>query len=314
MTYSVLIAGSTSHTVQCAQALQSDSRFKITAILTPEPKPLGRKQVLTPNPLHQFADQHGIPTILIADKISADIKEQLLAADKPDFLLVVDFGYLVPTWLLQHPKIAPLNIHPSILPRWRGATPGQHVMLYGESETAVSVIVMGEGLDTGPLVHQEYFDVDPTWTQTEYYQYSFDLAGKFLGNKMVALADGTVSPVEQPEHSPTPFARRFSKEDGFVEWEVVRAAMSNAHQDVQLTSKLLQEVEQKLKNLPQTLANASRALNPWPTLWTIVPTAKGDKRMQILATEIDNNTLVLKQVKLEGQSTAEWNQVKNQLI
>src|SRR5258708_7726522 len=121
--YRIAIAGSTQHTVQCAEALFASPEFEITWILTPQPRLLGRKQILTKNPLHLFAEEHHVPLILLENTIDAAIQHRILtmnSAQAVDFLLVIDFGYLIPDWLLDLPAIAPLNVHLSALPAGRG--------------------------------------------------------------------------------------------------------------------------------------------------------------------------------------------------
>lgn len=309
MKYTIAIAGSTAHTRMCAEALTqgADADFEIVWILTPEPKVLGRQQILTKNPLHLFAEEHQIPVITIAQKIDENVRAQIETQPRPDFLLVVDFGYLVPDWLLEFPKIAPLNIHPSLLPRWRGSSPGQFVLLFGEKNSAITLMVMNAGLDTGPIIHQEMFAVDPEWTQTEYYQASFAQMCGVLCQKIRDFAEGKISAQPQPADSPTPLARRLTKEDGFVSWESVQSNIADP------SNQLLNEIFAANNSWPQTLVNATASLNPWPTLWTIIPTTKGPKRMQILRAQLDKTTqkLVLDLVKIEGQSEAKWAQVKN---
>jgi methionyl-tRNA formyltransferase len=299
--FTISIAGSTSHTVQCAQALLDDGRFKVTWILTPPPKPIGRKQVITKNALHVFAEEHQIPVIFVDKKIDSEVQSAVEDFDQPDFLLVVDFGYLIPDWLLKWPKIAPLNVHPSLLPRWRGSSPGQFVLLYGEKESAVTVIVMNEGLDTGDIVAQEKFDVQSNWTQTEYYQFSFDLIGGVLAEKIVDLGEGRLQPKPQPVDSPTSLARRFTKDDGFVSWSIVEAAMTGVEIGDGDASALLKEASALLCSWPAVIANATRGLAPWPGVWTIIETDKGQKRMKILSAKVVENKLVLGNVQIEGQ-------------
>ncbi len=307
MTYSVAIAGSTTHTVICAKSLLADTRFRISWILTPAPKVIGRQQVLTKNPLHLFAEENHLPVILIDGKIDSTVREKISAAEQPDFLLVVDFGYLIPKWLLELPTIAPLNIHPSLLPRWRGSSPGQFVLLYGEKQSAISIIIMDEKLDSGPLLYQEFFDVDQSWTQKEYYHFSFEKIANVLAEKMADFAEKKIIPTAQPTDSSTPLARRFTKDDGFVSWALIQNKQANA-------SPLLQEVFQKLHSWPHVLMNATRALSPWPTLWTIIPTTKGEKRMQIIKSRVnDKNQFILDVVKIEGQNELPWSVARNQV-
>ncbi|MBT7499611.1 MAG: hypothetical protein HN679_02860, partial [Candidatus Pacebacteria bacterium] len=189
MTYSIAIAGTTDRTKLCTEALFNHPQFEISLIITPDAKPIGRKKILTSSPLKEFADSNQVQTVLVKNKIDESTRKQILAHKKPDFLLVVDFGYLVPNWLLDLPQIMPLNIHPSALPKWRGSSPGQFVLLSGAEKSAVSIIEMTAKFDQGPVVWQEEFAVNPNWTQTEYYQHSFQLVTEHLAEVILQLAE-----------------------------------------------------------------------------------------------------------------------------
>ncbi len=294
MSYSVAIAGTTSRTTLCAETLFQHPDFEISFIITPAAKPTGRKQLLTTNPLQKFADGNKIPTVLIKNRVDESTESKILAHKKPDFLLVVDFGYLVPQWLLDLPQIMPLNIHPSALPKWRGSSPGQFVLLAGEKNSAVSIIQMTSKFDQGPIVWQQQFEVQPSWTQTEYYQHSFQLATKNLATVMLQLAKKEITPTPQPLKSPTPLAKKIDKQDAEVNWdEVFEAMTSNQH-------------------LAEKLERASRAYSPWPLLWTQIPTHKGHRRMQFIETNLnERGFLNLEKVKIEGMAVKPWQEVKN---
>ena len=294
--YAVAIAGTTQRTVICAQALINHPQFKITTVITPKPKPVGRQQILTPTPVQKFADSNQLPTVIIKNKIDEEVKKEILAYPKPDFLLVVDFGYLVPKWLLDLPKIMPLNIHPSALPKWRGSSPGQFVLLHGEETSAVSMIQMTDKFDQGPIVWQQEFEVNPSWTQTEYYRHSFELVAQNLAEVMINLAENKIQPTPQPADSPTQLAKQLSKDDSFIDWQNVNQAMTNNPQ------------------LALKLERASRAYSPWPLLWTKIQTNQGQKRMQILKTQLENQLLKLEEVKIEGMTAKPWAEVKNSIL
>lgn len=367
----VAIAGSTAHTTMCAQALVKSGRFQIPWILTPSPKKIGRKQILKKNPLHQFADQHQIPVISIDKKIDQATKHTLLSPvldidsakrvhetidahceyPQPDFLLVVDFGYFIPQWLLALPKIAPLNIHPSELPKYRGSSPGQFALLFGETDSAISLIKMNEKLDEGDLIYQYKFNISNTWNATEYYQHAFTLICEQLPNVLAqyfefASATPTSSPSSakqtssvsapasarlflpqqpQPEPSPTPIARRLTREDGYVEWDFLRHFLTTQHTQPstattvpQTANSLFIEIFASLHSWPQVISNAVRALSPWPGVWTIVLTAKGEKRMKVLAVEVQTHSgksvVELQQVQLEGLQPTRFEEIKNQIV
>lgn len=312
MAYTVVVAGSTHRTLQCLQALAVDARFEITAAVTPAPKKIGRQQLLTENPVHVWANQQTTPAILVEKRIDISIKDKLKKIDEPDFLLVVDFGYIVPQWLLEYPGQASINIHPSALPKWRGSSPAQFALLYGEAESAVTIMIMNAELDAGPILTQLPFTVSESWTQTQYYEYSFNLATKALPNTLAAFAQEELDPKDQPTQTPTPIARRLTKQDSYVPWEVVSAAMTGDSVRTDQLSALLQAALTAHPSPVHLLVAASKAFQPWPTLWTLVPTPKGEVRMKLLELDVIDDLLLLKKVHVAGRDKpAPWNQVKS---
>lgn len=324
----IAIAGSTHRTLLCTQKLHAHPFFEISWILTPQPKPQGRKQELTKNPLHQWAEEQGIQSFLLETKFDKTIHQKLTdpQLEKPDFLLVVDFGYWVPTWLMELPGKDTLNIHPSDLPRWRGSSPGQFVLLYGEKESAICLIKMTKKFDQGPVIHRLKFSIEPSWTQTEYYRYSFDQINRVLPEVITQYLHDKKAQ-EQQDKSPTPLARRLTKNDSFVDWTTLTASMkskavgakkqkaiTNSSQSPGLLTTML--VEAPLTKHPSILERACRAFSPWPVLWTTAPTPKDRRRLKIwkchLENDIDNQQkLVLDEVQLEGKPKAKWNEIKN---
>ena len=294
MPYSVAVAGSTHNSLILAQSLQSSGNFSLELIITPQPKPSGRKQLPVENPLLSWAKIKNLKTILIDNKIEKKYFDDNLYS-RPDFLLVVDFGYILAEWLTAWPKVAAVNVHPSALPRWRGSAPAQMVLLHGEPVSAVSLIQIIAKLDSGPIVSQYPFTVGTNWTQTEYYQHSFELMAQKLPDDLELLAQGKITPKPQPSDSPTPLARKIQKSDAFVAWFEVQQAMVGGQNAIKLE-------------------RAVRAYHPWPSLWTNLPTKKGESRLKILSVHLDKQQqLVLDQVQIEGQQPALWNQVKNNL-
>ncbi len=311
----VAIAGTTSKTLACITALYSDDRFEIAWVLTPTPKPIGRKQTITPNPVHQFATDAHIPAFLVEHKLTSDTQQMLLsAAEKQpiDILLVVDFGYFIPSWLLSLPRIAPVNIHPSALPRWRGSSPGQFVLLYGETHSAVTVMVMNEEFDGGPIITALPFTVDRTWTTQDYYSHSFSLVCNQLADILSQFAQ-TKTTTPQPADSPTVTAKRIAKEDAYIPWEIISAAMhgleiTDVSEVTTQLSPLLAGALRVHSSLADLIEAAVRALQPWPAVWTNLPTKAGAKRMKILTTKVEGKKLGIETVQVEGKTPSAFNQ------
>lgn len=312
-TKTVWIAGSTRHTEMCAEALAEADTFTITRCITPAPKPVGRKHIIQPNPVHRFAVARGIPVELIGHKIDAECKAHLTTHEPPDILLVVDFGYLVPSWLLGFPRIAPLNIHPSLLPRWRGSSPGQCVLLYGEHESAITLMKMTAGLDEGPIITQLPLPVDPAWTADKYYMAAFSLTAPQLPELITAFCH-QLRLQEQPASSPTAVARRFTKEDGFVSWQVLVAAQNGSGTkpseiDASLWGAALVEAAHSADTIAELCERACRAFSPWPGLWTYIPTDSGERRLKIHTCHTNDAKLVLDLVQVEGKTPVQYTQL-----
>jgi len=321
--YTVAVAGSTTYTTACAQVLQQNKNFSVPWVLTPFPRLIGRQQTLTPSPLQNWAKTEQISIINLDQQIDQSIKEKIQKKEKPDFLLVVDFGYLIPEWLLNWPNNSPLNIHPSALPKWRGSSPGQYAILNNDKHSAVSLMQVNQELDQGAVYYQQKFTIQPQWNHKDYYVFSFDQIIPLLPDLLTQIADKKLTAKPQVKTSPTKITKRIEKQDAFIDWQILASCMNgslngqmkHAEPSLDLNEKFLlaEKLKQTAKeNWPQLIHQASKAFSPWPLLWTKIPTKKGSRRMQILKTQIaTNGKLVLEKVKIAGQQTANWNQVKN---
>lgn len=331
MSYKIALAGSSKYTVMMAKALQADNRFRIVYTISPIPKLIGRKQVLTKNPLQAWAEANQITNFAVEKKIDVNLQQQLSNSGEIDFLLVVDFGYLIPSWLLKLPKIAPLNVHPSLLPKWRGSSPGQFALLFknlaGETEqTAVTLMIMNEGLDQGPIITQLPFEIEENWTQNEYYDHAFKLMAEKLADLIDNLTQGKTISQDQPIESPTITAKRLTKEDSFVAWSDLQKLMQDGFEKVclsetstanpSLLSNLLanEEICKDKKEQIQLIINASKAFTPWPNVWTEIETNHGQKRMKIFSCHINDQQLILDRVQIEGKNPCLFRECKNALL
>ena len=348
-TYRLAVAGSTHHSQKIAETLAKHRAFDLTWVLTPPPKKVGRQQTLTINPLAEWAKKQKITTFLVPDNLkSLQLKKQI-RAQEVDILLVVDFGYYIPDWLLTFPHINTLNIHPSLLPRWRGSSPGQLAILFkdfdrpwqgktiGGQQSAITLLTVSKDLDAGNIILQKKFMIEDDWTLAEYYRQAFELINKGLANNILKFIEGQQKAIAQPKQSPTPFAQRLSKTDAYISWSRLKKLLSitpeaelknltnhkssfNSQKEALLTQLLAGQGI--LGNFPLTVPeqmqlvnNASRAFQPWPGLWTIIPTHKGDQRLKILSCQIEKlvsgQRLVLKKVQLAGKTPCQFRQIKN---
>ncbi len=312
--YKIAIAGTTHHTTQCAKVLLEHPSFEIVWVLTPAPKPVGRKKIITPSPLQVFAEDNALPVIHLHKKITTQVKAAIARFGDIDFLLVVDFGYIIPRSLLVLPKIAPLNIHPSNLPQWRGSSPAQFSLLYGEKKSAITLMQMNHLLDQGPIIAQIPFMIQDDWNAADYYTHSFNLMCDQLPKLITAYAQSGHS-TAQPLKSTTKIAHKIDKKDTFIPWKYLAAAQKGQSspllEDISLLYRDAAPNHTRFANL---VVAATKAFSPWPKVWTLVQTTKGEKRMQIHTASVSaDGALQLETVQLEGQSPANFNQIKNSL-
>lgn len=310
----IAVLGSTQYSAKCAETLLQSGSVNIPWIVTPTAKPIGKNKTVTCSPLDPFANKNNIQLVNVSSKIDADLRKQIEALPQPDYLLVVDFGYLIPEWLLSLPTNKPLNIHPSKLPKWRGSSPGQFALLFGEKNSAVTIIEMTNTFDAGPIVAQHDFSVSSEWNYRQYYNFAYNLICENLVADIHKHASGEIKPLNQPEISPTITAHKLTRDDGFLPWELVVAAQNNSKSTTADLPVVLQKAWQHHRSLTTMIEHAIRAFSPWPQVWTLVKTTKGEKRMKLLSAAIENDKLILGNVQIEGKEAAKWNEVRNGVI
>lgn len=135
------------------------SKNEVVAVYTKAPKPSGRGQKLTKSPVHIIAEESGIE-VCTPTSLKLLVEQEKFEKFKPDVVVVAAYGLMLPKEILDVPKYSCINIHPSLLPRWRGAAPIQHTILAGDQETGVSIIQLNEGLDSGPVLKQKKFLIE----------------------------------------------------------------------------------------------------------------------------------------------------------
>lgn len=345
MQYQVAIAGSTQFSQQAAQLLTQHENFHIAATLTPPPHKIGRKQQLMKNPLHRWAEVQQCPIFFVDKKIQKEVFHDFQQQLPPiDFLVVLDFGYFIPSWLLALPRIAPINIHPSLLPAWRGSSPGQFALLLqyftglyqgqplGGSQSGVTIMMMNSRMDQGDILLQLPFQIQAEWTQKEYYQFAFDLALPRLAEVLQGLSQGVISGEIQPLSSSTPVARKLEKGDGFIQWPTLSAlllappslkssSLPNELHDLSFFGQpsLLQNLLSNADFCPDIMSQrnflqaALAAFTPWPGVWTLLPTTQGAKRLKILSLKKQQSNWQLDQVQVEGKNPSRFSDLKSLL-
>jgi len=212
-----IFAGTPEFAVPYLQALLADSHFNIIGILTQPDKPSGRKQELTPSPIKTLGLQNNIR---IFQPESLKNNRQLIdemAALTPDLLIVVAYGQIIPQAILDISKYGNINVHPSLLPLYRGASPIQSAILNGEQETGVTIMLMDEKMDHGPILNQIKYPLTGEETNESLHQELAKIGVPLLLQTITDFLGGQLTPIEQ-DHNQATFCKSISKEDAKIDW------------------------------------------------------------------------------------------------
>jgi methionyl-tRNA formyltransferase len=214
-----------------------DAKMPIVAVYTQPPRPTGRGHRVTPSSVQTLAEAWGLPVFSPESLKTQDAQEQWRGLEL-DLAIVAAYGLLLPKPILDAPRLGCVNVHPSLLPRWRGATPLQSPILAGDKETGVTLMKMDEGLDTGDILWIEKMPLDPTMTTPVLTDILADKSAKALVKAIPAYANGELTPLPQSKEGIT-YADKLTKADGKLDW-----------------------------SLPaEVLERKVRALTPWPGTW-----------------------------------------------
>jgi methionyl-tRNA formyltransferase len=186
--------------------------IELVAVVTAPPRPVGRRQIQTPTPIGGLAAELGLEPVLTPKRLRAPDAVATVLALRPALAVLADYGQIVPGPLLDLPHGA-LNLHPSALPRWRGASPIAATIAAGDRETAVTLMRMDAGLDTGPIVAREEVPLAGDERAPELEARLATLGAGLLDRCLEPWLDGTLTPVPQPETGVT-VTRQLRREDG----------------------------------------------------------------------------------------------------
>jgi len=189
--------------------------YKILSVVTQPDKPKGRGQKLTPSPVKILAEENNLA--VLQPKRSDDSFLNLILALKPDLLIVVAFGQIIPGTVLNSAKWGGINIHASLLPQYRGSAPIQWAVINNEKKTGLTTMFMDEGLDTGPILMQQEVDILEGETAVMLHDRLSSLAPGLLIKTLEGLANGTIKKRKQ-DNSLATYAPKLTKEQGLINW------------------------------------------------------------------------------------------------
>jgi methionyl-tRNA formyltransferase len=192
-------------------------RNEVVAVYTQPDRPAGRGRALTASPVKLEALKRGLP-VLQPDTLKTELSRDALRALKPDLLVVVAYGLLLPQSILDIPKFGCWNVHASLLPRWRGAAPIQRAIEAGDTQTGACLMQMEKGLDTGPVLLHQTLDIAPDETAGQLHDRLATLGAQVLADGLGLLrANMRPVPRPQPEQGAT-YARKLEKSEARLDW------------------------------------------------------------------------------------------------
>jgi methionyl-tRNA formyltransferase len=229
---------------------------EVVAIYTRAPAKGGRGLDLKPSPVHRTAERFSIP-VFTPKTLRAPEAAELFASHSADVAVVVAYGMILPVSILSLPELGCLNLHGSLLPRWRGAAPIQRAIMAGDTQSGVCVMQMEEGLDTGPVGMMERVAIGPDMTAGELHDRLMALGADLMGRALAALSRGGLRFVAQPIEGVT-YAAKITNDEARLDWSQPAA----------------------------TLHNIVRGLSPFPGSFVEADLGKGPERLKILRTAL----------------------------
>lgn len=238
-TLRIIFAGTPDFAARHLDALLS-SGHNVVGVFTQPDRPAGRGKKLMPGPVKALAEEHGLPVFQPAS-LRPEENQQLVADLNADVMVVVAYGLILPKAVLDMPRLGCINVHGSLLPRWRGAAPIQRSLWAGDAETGVTIMKMDVGLDTGDMLYRLSCPITPEDTSATLYDKLAELGPQGLIKTLEQLAEGTAKPEVQDEALVT-YAEKLSKDEALLDWALPAAQ----------------------------LERCIRAFNPWPMSWMVI--------------------------------------------
>ena len=235
----IIFAGTPDFAARHLDALLT-SGHQIVGVFTQPDRPAGRGKKLMPGPVKVLAETHGVPVFQPAS-LRPEENQKLVADLNADVMVVVAYGLILPKAVLDMPRLGCVNVHGSLLPRWRGAAPIQRALWAGDAETGVTITKMDVGLDTGDMLYKLACPITAEDTSATLYDKLADLGPQGLIETLQQLADNTATPEVQDEAQVT-YAEKLSKEEARIDWSLSAAQ----------------------------LERCIRAFNPWPMSWLMI--------------------------------------------
>ena len=215
MSLRIAFMGTPDFSVPTLRALL-DAGHELVAVYSQPPSRAGRGKKERPSPVHKFAEERGIP-VFTPTSLKSEEEQQKFAALNLDVAVVVAYGLLLPKAILEAPRLGCVNVHASLLPRWRGAAPIHRAIMAGDKESGVDIMMMEEGLDTGPVLLEKRIAIRPEDTTGSLHDKLSALGAEAIVPALEGLADGSLTPQPQSADGVT-YAKKIDKAEARIDW------------------------------------------------------------------------------------------------
>jgi methionyl-tRNA formyltransferase len=249
------------------------------ALVCNSDRPVGRKKIVTPPPAKVAVESHHDLGVRVLQPETLRSFDATLREFTPEFCIVAAYGKIIPPSVLAIPKLGTIGVHPSLLPKHRGASPIQAAILNGDSKTGVSLFLVDAKVDHGEVLASAEQSLSGHETYPELERTLAGIGAKLLIETLPSFVSGKLTPAAQDESAVT-FTKKFGTEDGFIEWRVLDEALSG--------SKPSESIR---------IERMVRALNPEPGVWTV----RNERRMKILAARLHGERLELTTIQYAGR-------------
>lgn len=267
----IIFFGTSSFAVPALKQLAALAGTSVVLVVTQPDEPVGRKQTMSPPPVKGAAERLGIP-VWQPKTLKDDDAPRIIARAKPHVGVVASYGKIIPDPVLNVFPHGLLNIHPSLLPAYRGPSPIQNAILHNDTETGVTIMKVDSGVDHGPIVTRITHPLRGDESAPELTEKLATLGAELLAKTLIPYLDGRAVPKKQ-NHGAATFTRIITRDDGRVDQNMT----------------------------PQELFRRYRAYHPWPGIWTSL--TRGSKKIRVKLTEalLRDGTLLIRRVQPEGK-------------
>ena len=282
----------------------------ISLVVTQPDKPAGKHLKITPTPVKIFAQKHDLT---LFDHESLNKLPNLLKKKQIDLCIAFAYGCMIPHAVLTLPTYGFWNIHPSLLPQYRGPAPIIYPLILGNRTTGVTLMRMDKGLDTGDIILQKQVAITEEDTKITLEKKIIPIATQLITDAIHAGEQNTLSIKKQKEENAT-YSRLLNRNDGYIASPLITAALNGDTAPIKFIPKMMKEywstydkdaLKQK-RPAASIVSQLYKGLYPWPGLWTKIKKGQNQLRVKLLKLHVAHNALFLDQVQVEGKRSVHF--------